>query len=662
MISKEDINSILEVVRIDEIIGEYVKLKRRGVNLIGLCPFHNEKTPSFTVSATKGIYKCFGCGKSGDALNFLMEHEHFTYPEALRFLAQKYNITIKEETYDTQNAQETQEKESLYQITAFANNFFVEKLWNSNEGKAIALSYFKERNFSDLIIKKFELGFCSDKWDEFTDFAKKNGYKTNLLVKSGLTIEKDLKHFDRFRERVIFPIHSFSGKVIGFGGRILSSDKTKAKYINSPETEIYNKSKVLYGLYFAKNAIVAKDNCYLVEGYTDVISLNQAGIENVVASSGTSLTSEQIRLIGRYTKSITILYDGDTAGIKASFRGIDMILEEGLNVKIVLFPENQDPDSFARKNSSVVVSEFIEKNSKNFILFKAQLLLNEAVNDPIKMAALINEIVTSISLIPNSISRSIYTKECSNILKFPEQTLIFELNKILGKRLSKAISVKDIPIEQHKLNYQDELQDILIDDAFYQEREIIRLLLNFSNRGIKVISNDEENKNRTIENKTKKIKSSDKLVSVAEYIVNDILNDEIEFNNETFRKIFDICCKEVEYGNLSFSEILVHNQDDEIKKTSINLMTTYHTLSEYWEKLHQIYVPSEESNKILEKLVVQALFSYKLNRIVKLLNENSEEIKNSENDEEVLILVEKQKKLENVKKDLSSKLGRIIIK
>lgn len=661
MISKEDISNIIEVVRIDEIIGEYVKLKRRGVNLIGLCPFHNEKTPSFTVSPAKGIYKCFGCGKSGDALNFLMEHEHFTYPEALRFLAQKYNITIKEEIYDTQNIQEKEEKETLYEVTAFANKFFVDKLWKSNEGKAIALTYFKERGFNDSIIKRFELGYCSDKWDELTEFAKKNGYKTPLLVKSGLTIKKDFKLYDRFRERVIFPIHSLSGKVVGFGGRILGSDKTKAKYINSPETDIYNKSNVLYGLYFAKNAIVAKENCFLVEGYTDVISLHQAGIENVVSSSGTSLTKEQIRLIGRYTKSITILYDGDAAGIKASFRGIDMILEEGLSVRIVLFPENEDPDSFVRKNSSAEVVEFIEKNSKNFILFKTQLLLNEAANDPIKMAALINEIVTSISLIPNSISRSLYTKECSNILKISEQTLIFELNKILGKRISKTISETNIPTESHNFKQQDIIDDILIDDAYYQEKEIIRLLLNFSNRGIKIIYN-EDNKESTFENKAKQKKTSEKIISVAEYIINDILNDEIEFNNAIFRKIFVICRNEVENGNLDFSNILVHNQDDEVKLTSIDLMTSPYSLSEYWEKLHQIFVPTEESNRILEKVVAQALFSYKLKRIEKMLKDNAEDIKNAENNDDIIILIEKQRKLDNIKRDLSMKLGRVIIK
>jgi DNA primase len=662
LISKEDINTILEAVRIEEIIGEYVKLKRRGVNLIGLCPFHNEKTPSFTVSSTKGIFKCFGCGKSGDALTFLMEHEHFTYPEALRFLAQKYNISIKEETQDNQNVQEKEEKESLYQITAFANKFFVDKLWNSNDGKAIGLTYFRERGFSDIIIKKFELGYCSAKWDEFTEFAKKNGYKSQLLVKSGLSIEKDFKYFDRFKERVIFPIHSLSGKVIGFGGRIIGSDKSKSKYINSPETKIYNKSKVLYGLYFAKNAIVAKDNCFLVEGYTDVISLYQAGIENVVASSGTSLTTEQIRLIGRYTKSITILYDGDTAGIKASFRGIDMILEEGLNVKIVLFPENEDPDSFVKKNRSSDVVDFIEKNSKNFILFKTQLLFNEASNDPIKMAALINEIVGSISLIPNSISRSIYIKECSNLLKIPEQTLINELNKILRKKTSKTISETDIPAEKPPLNYEDINENIFIDDAFFQEREIIRLLLNFSNRGIKVITEEKTEDSKTSETKIKTKEPSEKTISVAEYIINDILNDEIKFNNETFQKIFELCINEVEKGSLNFKEILIHHNDKEIKETSIDLMSTQYILSDYWEKLHQISVQTEESNKILEKAVTQALFSYKLKRIEKMLKDNSEEIKNSTSDDDLIILIEKQKKLEEIKKDLSSKLGRIIIR
>jgi len=373
LIKPETKQTIFETARIDEVVGDFVSLKKRGVNLIGLCPFHDEKTPSFTVSPAKGIYKCFGCGKGGNAVNFIMEHEHYSYPEALKYLAKKYGIEIIEEKQTAEQLQALDEKESLFNVTAFAQKYFSDNLFNKDEGKAIGLSYFKsKRNYNEATIKKFELGYCIDKWADFTEHATKNAYKLKHLVKSGLTVAKNDNHFDRFAARVMFPIHNLTGKVIGFGGRILSSEKSKAKYVNSPESEIYNKSKVLYGIYFSKNSIINKDNCLLVEGYTDVISLHQAGIENVVSSSGTSLTKDQIKLITRYSKNITILYDGDPAGIKASFRGIDMILEEGLNVRIVLFPDGEDPDSYAMNHSSSEVEKFLNDNAVDFITFKTR--------------------------------------------------------------------------------------------------------------------------------------------------------------------------------------------------------------------------------------------------------------------------------------------------
>ena len=428
MIPKETVSQIIETARVDEVVGEYVSLKKRGANLLGLCPFHNEKTPSFTVSPAKGIYKCFGCGKAGSSVNFIMEHEHYTYPEALKYLARKYNIEIEEEELSAEQIQEANEKESLYIVTQFAASYFEEQLWKSENGRAIGLSYFKERGFHETTIEKFKLGFSPDEWEAFTKAALEKGYKLDFLEKTGLSIVKGEKQFDRFKGRVMFPIQNISGRVIGFGGRTLSADKKTAKYLNSPESEIYHKSKVLYGLNFAKKSIVENDNCYLVEGYTDVISFHQNEVENVVSSSGTSLTAEQIKLIKRYSSNITILFDGDAAGIKAAFRGIDMILEEGMNVKVIAFPEGEDPDSYAKSHSSEELKKFLKNNAVDFIRFKTTLLLEETTNDPIKRAGLIKEIVQSIALIPEPISRSVYLQECSKLLEIDEQSLLSELN------------------------------------------------------------------------------------------------------------------------------------------------------------------------------------------------------------------------------------------
>ena len=398
----------MDSARIEEVIGDFISLKKRGANYLGLCPFHNEKTPSFSVSPSKGIYKCFGCGKSGNSVGFVMEHEHYSYPEALKFVAKKYSIEIEEEVLTPEMQQELDERESMFALNGFAAKYFAENLFQSEEGKSIGLTYFKERDFRESAIEKFHLGYAINKWEDYSKHSLENGYKKEVLVKTGLGIEKDNHVIDRFRGRVIFPIHNLTGKVIGFGGRILSSEKSTAKYINSPESEIYNKSKALYGIYFARNTMVKNDNCYLVEGYTDVISLHQAGIENVVASSGTSLTEDQIKLIKRFTPNITMLFDGDPAGIKASFRGIDLILEQGMNVKVVLFPDGQDPDSYVRAHRTTEVEEFIHDNAADFIKFKTNLLLDETVGDPAGRAKLIKDIVATIAHIPDGINRSVY--------------------------------------------------------------------------------------------------------------------------------------------------------------------------------------------------------------------------------------------------------------
>jgi len=417
MIDNNTVEKILEVAEITEVVQDFVSLKKRGVNYIGLCPFHNEKTPSFTVSPAKGIFKCFGCGKGGNSVNFIMEHEHLNYYEALKFLAKKFHIEFEEKEYTKEEAAQIDERESLMIASNYAQKYFSDTLKNHKDGIALGKTYLKERQIREDIVEKFQLGYCLNADDDFTKTAVKNGYKLDYLIKAGLTIKNAQGTFDRFKGRIIFPVHSISGRVIAFGGRVLKTEAKTAKYINSPESSIYHKSNIVYGIYFAKKSIVEKDKCYLVEGYTDVISLHQNGIENVVASSGTSLTNEQIRLIKRFTKNITILYDGDLAGIKASFRGIDLILEEGLNVKVLLFPDNEDPDSFSKKMSSSELIKFINKNEKDFITFKTELLIEESKNDPIKRAMLISDIVKSVAIIPDNIIRSIYLKECSTILR-----------------------------------------------------------------------------------------------------------------------------------------------------------------------------------------------------------------------------------------------------
>lgn len=656
MIKPETIQRIIETARIDEVVSDFVSLKKRGANYIGLCPFHNEKTPSFHVSPSKGIFKCFGCSKGGDSVRFIMEHEHYSYVEALRFLAEKYHIDIEEVEMTSKMKEELSEKESLFAIHQFAQKYFADILFNHDEGKQIALPYFKERQFTLETIKKFQLGFCLSSWDAFTKEAIENGYTHQQLVKSGIVIEKDGKYFDRFRERVIFPIHNISGRILGFGGRILTSDKSKAKYLNSPETDIYSKSKVLYGLHFSKNAIVKEDNCLLVEGYTDVLSMHQSGIENVVSSSGTALTVDQIRLIKKYTTNITIIYDGDPAGIKASLRGIGLVLAEDMNVKIVLLPEPEDPDSFVKKNRTAEVKRYFEENAKNFILFKSKLLLSEAKSDPIKKAAVISEIVEDISLIPNNISRSIYIKECSSIFDIPENSLIGQLNKLLARRLKKNIQRQNPQEDTSGNEFMPEVADapkqVSVDyyNAQYQELAIVHLLINYGHLDFNMEVMDEED--RAISQKH----------NIADFVFNDFKNDEIELSHPLYNKMYELY-KFIHYDarpdKISF---FTSHEDKEVRQLSIDLMSFPYTISKEWENKFEIFTSeiTDENSEVLNDLVISVLMKLKLRNIEIEIHNLEEKLKLNPPFEDALDIMTSINMFTKIRNMLCDKLNIII--
>jgi DNA primase len=554
LIAKNTIDTVFETARVEEVIGDFVQLKRAGSNFKGLSPFSEERSPSFMVSPAKGIWKDFSSGKGGNSVAFLMEHSHFTYPEAIRYLAKKYNIEIEETEQTDQEKAITDVRESMYLVSEFAKSYFHNTLLNSEEGKAIGYSYFKERGFTNDTIKKFSLGYSPESWDAFTKEALGKGYKLEFLESTGLTIPRDDRPFDRFKGRVMFPIESMSGRVLGFGGRILTNDKKAAKYLNSPESELYHKSKVLYGIFQAKQAIAKLNNCYLVEGYTDVIQFNQSGIENVVASSGTALTPDQIRLINRLTKNITVLFDGDAAGLRASVRGIDLILEEGMNVKVCTFPDGEDPDSFAKKNSYEDLVLYLENNAKDFIQFKASLLMNEAKNDPVKKADLIRDMVVSISKIPDRIQREIYIQECSRIMDISEQVLLSTLAQLVQKdsiEVEKKYKQKQL---QNAFDYVKNDNSVETDkvDALYRfERKIIEILLLYGN------------KTEKFEEVLLKSNSDGEIVDVTEIkelkvfqkIYLSLQDDEVEFASPIFRDI---------YKNLI--DYYLQNEDSDLEK------------------------------------------------------------------------------------------------
>ena len=643
MIDPQTIQRILDTADIVDVIGDFVSLKKRGANYMGLCPFHNEKTPSFSVSPSKGIFKCFGCGKGGNVVNFIMEYEHLSYPEALRYLAKKYHIEIEERELTDEEVREQQESESLFAVTEFAKNFFIESLYNNLEGMSVGLTYFKERGFIQETLKAFDIGYCPGRSDEFTKAALKAGYKQEYLVKSGLTIESGPRLRDRFAGRVIFPIHSVSGRVLGFGGRVLKKTEKAAKYVNSPESPIYHKSRIVYGISLARKAILKEDRCYLVEGYTDVLSLHQNGIENVVASSGTSLTEDQIRLIKRFTKNITIIYDGDPAGIAASLRGIDMILEEGMNVRVLLLPDGEDPDSFSKKHSSSELKEFIIANEQDFIHFKTRLLSEEASADPIKQAGMIRNIVGSIAVIPDSITRSVYVKECSRLLDVEEETLYYEINKIRRKQVDKKMrnyrkmeenivappSKRPQPVRPEQMSAED------------FEKELLRLLLMYGSSQTMTVG--------------KKPRSH--TISVAEYIINELHADGLEPGHPMPKIIYD------EYVDVFRNEgkvdlkHFVNHADPEISRFVADLVSNPYVISKIWSK-HDNHPETEEMK--IKQIVPNTILALKNKKIEEALSRYSKELKEAQeagNQDLEDHLFEKVLQLSRIKREISLKIG-----
>ena len=650
-IPRETVDQILQTARIEEVVGEFVTLKKRGANYIGLCPFHNEKTGSFNVNPARNIFKCFGCGKGGDSAKFLMEHEHLTYPEALRYLAKKYNIQIEEKELSPEELMAQTEREKMFNINAFADKFFVDTLWNTDEGKSVGLEYFRERGFLNPIIERFHLGYSPSKWEAFTEHAKQNGYNPEFLEKVGFCIKRQNgEYYDRYHGRVMFPIHNLTGKVIGFGGRILQSDPEKklAKYQNSPESEIYQKKETLYGIYFAKSAIVNKDECILVEGYFDVLRMHQIGIENVVASSGTSLTTEQIRLIKRYTKNITMLYDGDAAGVHAALRGTDMILAEGMNVRVVVLPPEHDPDTFGKVYPTEEVVKYLKDNAKDFIRFKTELLLKDAANDPIKKGQVVRTIVETISVVPDAIFRIAYVKETSRLLDMPEETLMMELNKQLRAKFKKSLGVEGdvIPDEPVITQPQEQPQEETLPPGYYQERELVKLLLLYGTTKFNETRQSEDGQ------------ETEEEISVAQMIIDDLINDEIVFNDPVNKKIFDIYDQALNTNELPDDQFFISNEDEAVSQLAIDLLSSPYKLDR-WEK-HGIFVKKEEDK--LKLTVQSAILRYKDLIIDARRKEIQDRIKEEQNPDNQLILLKEKKKWDDLRVQINKLLGIVIAK
>lgn len=603
MIDQGTVDRIFEAAQIMDIVQDFISLKRRGVNYLGICPFHNEKTPSFTVSPAKNIYKCFGCSKGGNPVNFIMEHEKISYYEALKYLAKRYNIEVVESHQDEEDQQVRSDRESLMIVTDFARKTFCENLYNHPEGKAIGLSYFKERGFRDDTIRKFELGYSLEERDVFTRSALKAGYKPEYLVKSGLSIQSEgHAPFDRFSGRVMFPIHNFMGKVIAFGARVMKTDKKTAKYLNSPESDIYHKSNVLYGIYQAKQSIIHENKCYLVEGYTDVISMHQAGVENVVASSGTSLTMEQIRLIKRFTNNVTILYDGDPAGIKASLRGIDLILGEGMNVRVILLPEPEDPDSFARTHSITELTEYLRTHETDFIHFKTSLLLDEVGDDPVKRSQAISDIVKSIGIVPDAITRLLFLRECSKLLQVDEGVLYAEVS-------NQRRQLSEKRFERNTAAFTPEVNNTIaspieINELEVVEKEIIRLMLSFGPTSLFTFENEDNGLEHSI--------------SVTEYFIQEIEKDELEFSHPLCRRIFQEYQHGLAEGMVLETKRFVNSPDPDISKITAGLITEKHTLSKGYRK-KGVLIETEDMK--LKQLVPEIILIYKSKRVILMLRD-----------------------------------------
>ena len=653
MISQNTIAQVFETVRVEEVIGDFVQLKKSGSSFKGLSPFSDERSPSFMVSPVKQIWKDFSSGKGGNAVTFIMEHEHFTYPEAIKYLAKKYNIEI-EETERTDEEKEQQDaRESLYLVSEYANTYFQKVLHNTDQGKAIGLSYFKERGFTEETIKKFQLGYSLDQWQAFTDDALGKGYNIDFLAATGLTIVKEQKRFDRFKGRVMFPIHSMSGRILGYGGRILINDKKAAKYLNSPESDIYHKSKVLYGLFYAKQSIAKEDNCYLVEGYTDVIQLHQAGIKNVVSSSGTALSSDQIRLINRLTNNITVLFDGDAAGVRASIRGIDLILEQGVNVKVCTFPDGEDPDSFAKSNTLEELTEYLNKNAKDFIQFKASLLVKESNNDPIKKAETIREIVNSIAKIPDQIKREIYIQECARIMDISESVLFSTLAQISKKDFQEANKNHKQEQKAFQVVKNETQTQQKVDVQFELERKIIEILMLYGDRTEQfedlILQEDAVSGDLVLEPTTHETR-------VFEKIYLDLQEDEMQFSNNQFKTLYYSIIDKLNQDENFSTKNFINQLDQEAASTvtSILMEDEKYNLHD-WER-NQI-IPKEKEHAI-SQLVSQTILSLRCYLIDQKVAEYKNETLKENSDTRSII--EDVKDYVGLKMLLSRKLGKVI--
>lgn len=647
MLDQNTVDRIIEAAQIQDVVSDFVTLRRRGVNLIGLCPFHNEKTPSFSVSPAKGIFKCFGCGKGGNAVHFVMEHEQISYYEALKQLARKYHIEFQERVLTPEEEAARNDRESMFMVNEFAQNYFVDTLHQHPEGKSVGLSYFLDRGFREDIIRKFQLGYCLNQRDGFSQAALKGGFNKKFLLKTGLSLESESGSMnDRFRERVMFPVHTLSGKVVAFGGRTLRKDEKIAKYVNSPESEIYHKGNELYGMYFAKNAIVKQDRCFIVEGYTDVISLHQNGIENVVASSGTALTQAQIRLIHRFTEHVTILFDGDAAGIKASLRGIDLLLEEGLNIQVLLLPNGEDPDSFARKHNSAFFIDYVKANATDFLRFKTNLLLHEAGNNPVMRASLVLDIVRSIAVIPSQVVRAEYVKECSSLLKVEEALLYHEINKLKSAEKQKGISQSTAVAPPEKVEVANQSKGNEPEYRFQkEERCILQTLLRFGHQDMRTKAEKQQNA---------------PFMSIAQFIIDDIQNDGLEFQDPIHQAILKEYQQQLKDEHFNAEKHFLYHANIQIAQLATDLLTEKYTLSKIHTKLkHQ---PPDEDK--LSELVNRVMYEFKNAVLLDIIKDKLQCMKvasEEKNTERLEQLMEELKELDIIKRELAKELGERIL-
>jgi DNA primase len=651
MIDQPTIDRILDAANIVDVVSEFVTLRRRGVNYVGLCPFHQDKSPSFYVSPAKNICKCFACGEGGTAVHFIMKHEQLDYFDALRLLAKKYHIDIQERELTDEEKRVRSDRESMLIVNNWAQKYFITQLHEHADGANIGLRYFKERGFRDDIIRKFQLGYSLDERDALYKAAVQAGYKKEFLEKTGLVIAYENGSVsDRFRGRVMFPVHSLSGKVVAFGGRVLKKDEKTAKYVNSPESEIYHKSNELYGIFFAKQAIVKADRCYLVEGYTDVISMHQAGIENVVASSGTALTQPQIRLIHRFTEYITVLYDGDAAGIKAALRGIDLLLEEGLNVKVVLLPDGEDPDSFARKHNSSQFIDFVKENETDFIRFKTRLLLDEAGDDPVKRSSLITDIIRTVAIIPNNIARTLYIRECSAMMEIDERLLLNEVNKIRLRNTTYSPPPPPPVMEKEPAVAPQSTEIKPSERSPFEELELV-LLRYVVRYGEKVLYDyeDEETNERVI-------------IRVAEYIRSELEQDDMPFMNPLYRKMLDEADAGCGEANFLASRYFLAHRDASVSRLAADLISEKYQLSKYHAKFQEV----KKEEDLLHQMILHDVFGFKEAYIRKQINEIGLKIKNLQKADDlgqVVVLMKEQDELNEIKKALNKRIGeRIILK